>query len=152
MQEKIIEIIVYLINEMRHNKRLGEIDLRALADRGYTQTEISAAFSWLFDKINFGENVFIEEESNSPHSHRILHEVEKMIISPEAYGYLIQLREIGLIDEADIELIIDRIMVAGFSKVTVEDMKTVVAAVMFDFDDSDRIGSRLMLSSRDTIN
>jgi len=43
-------------------------------------------------------------------------------------------------------------MVAGFSKVTVEDMKTVVAAVMFDFDDSDRIGSRLMLSSRDTIN
>lgn len=152
MQEKIIEIIVYVINEMRHNKRLGEIDLRTLADRGYSQTEISTAFSWLFDKINFGENIFVEEQPNSPRSHRFLHEVEKMVISAEAYGYLIQLREIGLIDEADIETVIDRIMASGFAKVTLEEMKSVVATVMFDFDDSERIGSRLMLNSRDTIN
>jgi uncharacterized protein Smg (DUF494 family) len=137
---------------MRQNSRVGEIDLRVLADRGYTQTEISTAFSWLFDKINLGEHIFLEEDATSSHSHRILHEVEKMVISPEAYGYLIQLREIGLVDEADIELIIDRVMISGFSKVSVDDMKTVVATVMFDFEDSERIGSRLMLNSRDTIN
>jgi uncharacterized protein Smg (DUF494 family) len=152
MQEKIVEIIVYLISEMRNNKQLGEIDLNSLVDRGYTQTEISTAFSWLFDKINIGENVIVDSEPGTPHSHRVLHDAERMIIAPEGYGYLIQLRELGLIDEVDIEMAIDRVMMAGFTRVGVQEMKSVIASVLFDFDDSDRVGSRLMLNSKDTIN
>lgn len=151
MQEKIIEIIVYLINEMRLNKRLGEIDLRVLSDRGYTQNEISTAFSWLFDKINMGENILVDEEPTSPHSYRILHEAERTVMTPEAQGYLIQLRELRLLDDTMVEMIIDRIMMAGFSKVSLSEMKMMAASLLFDYDDSERIGSRLMLNSKDTI-
>ena len=151
MQEKIIEIIVYLIHEMRHDKRLGEIDLRILLDRGYTDNEISTAFSWLFDKISLGENLLVDEKRTSPHSHRVLHDVERAVIAPEALGYMIELRELGLLDEMEVELAIDRIMMAGFSSVGLAEMKSIVASIMFDYDDSNRTGSRLMLNSQDTI-
>lgn len=151
MQEKIIEIIVYLINEMRSHKRLGDIDLRVLADRGYTENEISTAFSWLFDKINMGENILIDEEPNTPHSHRVLHDAERSVITPDAHGYLIQLRELGLLDDATIEIIIDRIMMAGFNRIGSAEMKMLIASILFDYDDSTRVGSRLMLNSKDTI-
>ncbi|MDH7514452.1 MAG: DUF494 family protein [Bacteroidota bacterium] len=151
MQEKIIDIIVYLIHEMRDDKRLGEIDLSALADRGYTQNEISTAFSWLLDKINLGENILTDEKGAGTHSHRILHESERSVITPEAHGYLIQLRELGLLDDMDVELAIDRIMMAGFRRVGVPEIKTIAASILFDYDDSDRSGSRLMLNSKDTI-
>ncbi|MBI5646746.1 MAG: DUF494 family protein [Ignavibacteriae bacterium] len=151
MQEKIIEIIVYLIHEMRHDKRLGEIDLRILSDRGYTDNEISTAFSWLFDKITLGENVLAEETRTSPHSHRVLHEAERNVITPDGYGYLIQLRELGLLDDMEMELAIDRIMMAGFTAVGLAEMKSIVASIIFDYDDSNRMGSRLMLNSQDTI-
>jgi uncharacterized protein Smg (DUF494 family) len=152
MQEKIIEIIVYLVHEMRHDKRLGEIDLRALTDRGYTENEIGTAFSWLFDKINMGESILADEQQVSPRSHRILHDAERAVISPEAYGYLIQLRHLGLLDNLGIEEAIDKIMMAGFQAVSMADMKSIVASILFDFDDSNRVGSRLMLNSKDTIN
>ena len=151
MQERIVEIIVYLIHEMRDDKRLGEIDLRALSDRGYTQNEISTAFSWLFDKINLGDSILPAGNRSLPHSHRVLHETERSVITPESYGYLIELRELGLLDDMDIELAIDRIMMAGFSDVGIAEMKSVIASIIFDYDDSNRIGSRLMLNSKDTI-
>ena len=151
MQERIVEIIVYLIHEIRNDKRLGEIDLHILSDRGYTQNEISTAFSWLFDKINLGETI-IKESSNPAHrSFRVLHDAERSVISPEAYGYLIQLRELGLLDDFEIELAIDRIMMAGFGRVNVEEIKSIAAPLIFDFDDSNRVGSRLMLNTKDTI-
>jgi uncharacterized protein Smg (DUF494 family) len=151
MQEKIVEIIVYLIHEMRHDKRLGEIDLRVLADRGYTDNEISTAFSWLFDKINLGENLLTDGRRTQTHSHRILHDAERAVITPEAHGYLIQLRELGLLDDMEVELAIDRIMMAGFGSVGLQEIKSIAASIMFDYDDSARIGSRLMLNSKDTI-
>lgn len=151
MQERIVEIIVYLIHEMQTDKRLGEIDLRVLSDKGYTQNEISTAFSWLFDKIHLGDNILSEGSRRLPHSHRVLHESERSVITPEAHGYLLQLRELRLLDDMDIELAIDRIMMAGFGSVGIDEMKSVIASIIFDYDDSNRIGSRLMLNSKDTI-
>ena len=151
MQERIVEIIVFLIHEMRGEKRLGEIDLRALSDKGYTQNEISTAFSWLFDKINLGDNILPERARNLPHSHRVLHDTERGVIPAESFGYLIELRELGLLDDMDIEVVIDRIMMAGYGSVGIVEMKSVIASILFDYDDSNRIGSRLMLNSKDTI-
>ncbi len=155
MQEKIIEIIVYLVNEMRREKRLGEIDLSPLKDVGYTDNEITSAFSWLLDKLEVGESLSHELPtrlaSGSPHSHRVLHEGERAVISPDAFGFLIQLQELGMLGDMELELIIDRVMMAGYAHVGVSEIKTIAASIMFDLDDPSRSGSRIMLSSGDTI-
>lgn len=152
MQEKIVEIILHLITDIRNQKNVEESVIKKLVDKGYTQTEISAAFSWIYDKIQFGESILSDTSQNTPtHSHRVFHEAEKLIFTPESRGYLIQCFELGLIDEWDIEFIIDRAVFSGFSKIGLDEIKSFVASAVFNYDDSDRIGSRIMLSSKDTI-
>jgi uncharacterized protein Smg (DUF494 family) len=152
MQEKIVEIILHLITGIRDHKNVEESVIKKLVDKGYTQTEISAAFSWIYDKIQFGESILADtNQKAASHSYRVFHEAEKMVFTPEARGYLIQCYELGLIDEWDIEFIIDRSTFSGFSKIGLDEIKSFVASAVFNYDDSDRIGSRLMLSSKDTI-
>lgn len=152
MQEKIVEILIYLIGELRKNTPIGDIDLTVLSQRGYTTTEISTAFNWLFEKISHGENLITDTAETSPHSHRVLHEAERSVISADAYGYLIQLRELGLITEMDIEVLIDRVMMSGYMMVEIEEIKSLVAALMVENDDSFNTGSRTMLNGKDIIN
>ncbi len=151
MQEKIVEIIVYIIKEMRANKELGEINLNELAEYGYTETEISTALSWVIDKISIGESVFRAEDTDARFSHRIFHEAEKMVIDSESQGYMLLLREIGLLTDLDMELIIERVMLSGFQKADLRNIKTIIATVMFDRDGGNTPGSRFMLTSHDTI-
>lgn len=152
MQEKIVEILIYLIGELRKNVPVADIDLSILSQRGYSSSEISTAFNWLFEKISGGENLITETSPTSPHSHRVLHDAERMVISSDAYGYLIQLRELGLITDMDIEVVIDRIMMSGYISVDVSEMKSIAATYLAESDDSFNSGSRTMLNSNDTIN
>ncbi len=152
MQEKIVEILVYLIGELRNNIPINDIDLSVLSKKGYSTTEISTAFNWLFEKIADGENIITDTAPSSPHSHRVLHDVERAVINAEAYGYMIQLRELGLITDMDIEVLIDRIMMSGYGSVELNEVKTMVAQLMAESDDSFNTGSRTMLGGKDTIN
>ncbi|MEW6061914.1 MAG: DUF494 family protein [Bacteroidota bacterium] len=152
MQEKIVEILIYLISELRKNVPMSDIDLTVLSQRGYSTTEISTAFNWLFEKISDGATLITDTAPSSPHSHRVLHDVERMVITSDAYGYLIQLRELGLISDMDIEVIIDRIMMSGYISVDSNEMKSIAATYLAEADDSFNGGSRTMLNSKDTIN
>lgn len=151
MQEKIVEILVYLISELRKNTPIGDIDLSILSQRGYSTTEISTAFNWLFEKVNHGDAIITDTAPSSPHSHRVLHEAERLVISSEAYGYLIQLRELGLINDLDIEVLIDRVMMSGYATVSIEEIKLLVVSLLMENDDSMNFGSRKMLHGNDTI-
>jgi Smg protein len=151
MQERIIEIIVYLVNEMRNNKSLGEIDLKVLEEGGYTQAEISSAFSWLFDQLAVSNEILPYVERQVERSYRILHEVERMVIAPEAQGYLIQLRELGIISDGMLEAVIDRAMMSGYTKIGLEETRAIVASLVFEKGDQKRIGNRMISPSSDTI-
>ncbi len=152
MQEKIVEILVYLIGELRNNIPINDIDLSVLSQKGYSTTEISTAFNWLYEKISDGENIITDTARSSPHSHRVLHDVERSVIQADAYGYLIQLRELGIITEMDIEVVIDRIMMSGYASVDTAEVKSIVAQLMAENDDSFQTGSRTMLGGKDTVN
>jgi uncharacterized protein Smg (DUF494 family) len=88
----------------------------------------------------------------TPHSHRVFHEVEKNVLSPEAQGYLMQLRELGLVSDLDIETIIDRVMVSGYSRVNLEDMKSFVAGYVLDSDEDINSKGWITPDSNDTVN
>lgn len=165
-RERVIEIIVFLLAEIRLNKQLADIDLKPLTKQGFSQSEISTAFSWLFDKIAASSmeqapvvlaTTFTPEgnvetsRSYADGPYRVYHEAERNIIAVEAQGYLLQLRELGLLSDNELEMVIDRIMMSGVPAVTLLEMKELVAAMVFDFDDSTRMGSRLMLNASDRI-
>ena len=147
MQERIVEIILYLVSELHTKKALTDIDVSSLTRDGYTQSEISSAFSWIFDRISAGHPVLARSEAKHS-SHRHLNKAELMVITTAAYGYLLQCQQLELISGADIESIIEKIMLAGFTSVGLPEMKSFVAGFLFDLDNS---GSQIALGSNDTI-
>jgi uncharacterized protein Smg (DUF494 family) len=133
MQERIVEIILYLVNELKSNKRLSDVDVSSLERDGYTPSEISSAFSWLFERISVGQALMTPTAGDRA-SHRLLNDAEKNVINPQASGYLMQCQQLGIISNVDIEAIIERIMVAGFATVGLTEIKSFVASYLFDVD------------------
>jgi uncharacterized protein Smg (DUF494 family) len=139
MNERVMEIIVYIVNEMRSNQLFedsNEFKLlsQKLEDSGYSQSEISYAFSWVLEKVN-AELTPEEQDVQSPQTHRMLHDFEKLAISTHAYGYLIQLRELGLIDEMEMEQVIEKALLSENNPVNVHEMKQIVSQTLFKSDE-----------------
>lgn len=136
MQERIIEIIVYLMEEFQQTHSSEDYsDLsKELISRGYTESEINLAFSWIFNHLQDTNTELSQEFNYAPGSNRILHDVEKIIISSEAYGYLLQLKHLGILSDYDLETVIDRSMALGTSDITVDDIKSITASLLFGSD------------------
>ena len=135
MNERLVEILIYIMSEMRRDRGASRnLDLlsKNLLDEGYSESEISSAFTWLLDKLdNEPEEILEKREAALNGSFRHLHEIERSIISVEAYGYLIQIKELDLINEIDVEQIIERALMLGLPRVGLQDIKSIVAAQLF---------------------
>jgi uncharacterized protein Smg (DUF494 family) len=150
MHERIVEIILFLVNELKSNRQLSEVDVSLLSQNGYTQSEISTAFSWIFERMSVGEPQFAPGKPAET-SHRMLNDAEKLVIQPDAFGYLLQCHQLGLITNNDIELVIERIMAAGFSSVGINEMKSFVAGLLFGLDNPSNGTGNIVLGNNDTI-
>ncbi len=156
MNERVVEILVYLMSQIRENSgAIERIDgmSKELLNQGYTENEINAAFSWLFEKIQMDqEKVFGESQSSIQSAFRVLHEAEKIVIRPEAHGYLIQLKELGIISQSDMEQAIERAMMLGVNDVSAEDIKSIVVALLFSSDElEDQLLGRTILGKNNIV-
>lgn len=151
MKEKVFEILVYLMSEIQDNKALHEIDLDELETQGYTQSEISAAFSWIVEHVPTQEDGRIPLEGTGQGSRRILHNAEKLMLTTESQGYLIQLTELGLLDDAGLESVIDRAMATGQDRLTVPELRRIAESVVFGVEHRGAGSGLTMLDPGDTI-
>ncbi|MCX6164171.1 MAG: DUF494 family protein [Ignavibacteriae bacterium] len=151
MQDKVIEIIVYILSEIKEIKQLNEIDVNSLSDKGYSDTEINTAFAWIFSKLDEGELIFKDENENTK-SHRMFNLVENKIFTVDAKGYLLLLRELGLLNDLDIDLVIERVLLSGFQKIDISELKKFIASFILNSDSKSDILSRMILQNNDTIN
>lgn len=136
MQERIIEIIVYLLEEFQQqqsNENYNDLS-KQLISLGYTENEINLAFSWVFNHLQNKSDVANEQFKYASDSNRVLHDVEKLVISAEAYGYLLQLRYLSLISDYDMETVIERSLTIGTSTISIEDIKSIAATIIFGSD------------------
>lgn len=132
MNNRVVDILVYIVNEIKAKK--GYVDnidriARDLVNKGYTEGEINNALSWLIGSV----------KANDIHSHstfRILHQTEKAVITPQAFGYIIQLKELGLINSSEMEEIIEECMI-GTKPVTLDEVKSIAASLVFEDGESE---------------
>jgi uncharacterized protein Smg (DUF494 family) len=143
MKERVVEILVFLMTELRDDKQLHDIDLAPLRDRGYTTSEISAAFSWLYETMGAGgaESTSLARAARGSRS----------VLSLEAQGYIIQLVELGLLDDRDMETVIERAIGTGYAGLSVQEVKEIVAAVLSSRERPGSAGGHSMLNNEDTI-
>ncbi len=153
MHEKIVEILIYVLNEVRKtNKPIGEIDFKALERKGYTQSEISTAISWLYERLVPEREVAEHKKEFRPPSFRVLHPAERYILSQDAYGYLIQLHELNILSDQELELVIERAMLSGYEQITSAEIQSMVSSILFTSVESfDQRRGQIMFSASDTI-
>ncbi|MGB9696643.1 MAG: DUF494 family protein [Ignavibacteria bacterium] len=149
MNSKIIELVVFLINQIRSNKELSEIDVALLREEGYTINEINSAIAWVFSKLDTGELLFRDELSLS-NSKRFFDCDEKRLLSVESQGYLLMLLESGIITELELDIIIERIRFSGMENLTLDNTKIFVLPIIFNRINSD-ILEYLALDNNKTI-
>lgn len=142
MQDKILEIVVYLMNRLTdHQGSLSNFDEMSadLRSMGFTDTEISSAYNWLLkhfedypDSFSYAHNKKISSSAV-----RILSEMERNVISPEAYGYLLQLRHLDLLTTEQLEMILDRCALFVNEPIGLNEIKLLASVAMFDSGSSE---------------
>jgi uncharacterized protein Smg (DUF494 family) len=151
MQDKVIEIIVYILSEIKEIKQISEIDVNSLMNKGYSDTEINTAFAWIFSKLDEGELIF-ESDTVKSKSHRMFNSVEDKIFSVDAKGYFLLLRELGLLNDLDIDLVIERVLLSGYQRINILDLKKFISSFIFSSENKSDVLSRMIMQNNDTIN
>ena len=141
MQDRILEIVVYLMNQLsEHQEALGNIDEMSadLRSMGFTDTEISSAYNWLLQHFeDYPDSFSFTEKEISPKSVRVLSENERKIIAPEAYGYLLQLRHLRLLTTEQLEMILDRCALFASDPIDLNEIKILASTALFDTGSTD---------------
>jgi uncharacterized protein Smg (DUF494 family) len=152
MFERILEILSRMISQMDRNDSSVNIDVEELKELGYTQSEISTAFSWLADRVDIStEKEYIDNSLGGSNSFRILHEGELGLFSPDAWGKLINLNAIGLLTNKDIEKIIERVIMAGKFSISEAHVASMVSEILMQSPEPYDKNIRTSLSGDDTI-
>ncbi|MEX0686072.1 MAG: DUF494 family protein [Balneolales bacterium] len=152
MQNNVIDLIIFLVRRIRIGDKLNEVKLDAL--QGYDNAEISAAWSWVLQKQHSGELKYPKKDkikSSRPKAHRVLHYAERMMITKEAYGYLLELNDMGLIGHSVMEKIIEQAMLHSTEQITLAKAKEMVVKIIFANDDSSH-RKTMFLKGNESIN
>ncbi len=150
MFERIVEIIMLVMSESK-GKDLMNIDYQKLQVLGYSHSEISTALNWLADMAINPPSLDYSKPKHKQ-SFRILHQSEQDIFTPEAWGEIIQMNNLGIINNEATEMLIDRAVYNGVTKVDTKMVKTFVAYLLFNPTSSNYGNGRVMLRGDDTIN
>ena len=133
--QRVVGLAMHLLREIRA-QRLALDDIEELSDelrgQGYSDSEINAAFDWVYDRVD-GVNpseVIYRADANRK-SYRVLHPAERAVITPAAYGQLIEMRDLGMLDLEDFERIIDRALAIG-GPMSAEDLRTLIHSYLFE--------------------
>jgi len=148
--ERIMEIIAWVVGAFTQGTPINKVDTTELSAQGYTDSEISAALSWILER---GERALTHKGDINTESFRILHGLEWETISTDAWGLLLSYRNLGLLSNEDVEQIIERAMIlSGEAAVDLEEIRAIIAVYVMNigFDMTD--GSRSLLSGNESIN
>ncbi|OQY28841.1 MAG: hypothetical protein B6244_06005 [Candidatus Cloacimonetes bacterium 4572_55] len=146
MDHRVIDILVYLANQLREvsienlsgaDQDDMEMLISSLQKEGYSPAEIDSALNWFFENEEKRSQLYDPRIHVQPtKTIRILHPIEKIIIKPEAYGFLLQAHQLGLIRDEQLELIIERALLTGW-EVDLNIIKALTSFIIFSYASKD---------------
>ena len=140
-EETCLEIVLFLAERFSQSyPQKWELDETSefLQDLGYEKSEIKRAISWFFlqaepDNIESMLTVF----RRSSLGFRVLSPQEMGRITPEAPGYLIELRRLGMIYDAILENNIEDSVAIGEEIIDRDDLVQIVNQMIHGIEDED---------------
>ncbi len=133
MGNRVLEIVVFLMSQLKEQQ--GQIDniddvSSYLKSHGFTENEINSAYTWVLDQLQ-ADSTFLVDVVQSEYSTRVFSDQDRRFFSTEAIGYLIQLRHLGLLNDSQIELILERGSLLGQLSIALDQVKMIVGTMLF---------------------
>jgi Smg protein len=139
MKESVLDILIYLFE----NYFDAEIELAPEADRdtlkdeleraGFSEREVGRALEWLeqlcADPERAGAHARFEQVSSR--AMRVFDTREQARLDTDCRGYILYLESIGIVNAAQRELVIDRLLALDARQIDIEQVKWVVLMVLF---------------------
>jgi len=149
MQTNVIDIILFMVRMLRLGHTLTDINQEKQLHL-YSQAEVSAAYSWILQKMKDGADRFSTKKT--PESMRVLHQAERMMITKEAQGFLMDLYGNGVLNYEQLEQIIEVSMMGTFEKTDLEKIKKLVSQLLFGDDTIRKSATVVYLSGNESVN
>jgi len=134
MGDRVLEIVVHLMDHLRDNHgQISDMDLifSDLKGLGYTDNEISSAYCWVMDRFNGPDEAYFSDFPQKHSSSRILTNYERHQLSPEAYGFLIKLTHLDLLDDEQFEMVIERSSLFAPKPISLDQIKLITSSIVF---------------------
>ena len=135
MKEDVLDVLMYLFENYMDDETAMEADpdtlKTQLREAGFLNTEINKAFTWLEDL-----SVLQEDTKTRPvysgQSIRVFSPTEQEKLDVECRGFLMFLEQMGVLNNASREMVIDRIMALESIDIDLDQVKWVVLMVLFN--------------------
>ncbi len=133
MKETVLDVLMYLIDVMVDGEEEYEPDRYALREElqcaGFGEWEIDRALDWL-DGLN---SVGIDDVTHASmhESIRVYDGFEQDRLDTSCRGYLLHLEQMGILSQAQRELVIDRLLALHSDEIESDQVKWVVMMVLF---------------------
>jgi uncharacterized protein Smg (DUF494 family) len=134
VRDRILEIVVFMIDNLGGEQMppADIVDLLAtLETMGYSEGEISTAYFWFLERFNNGPEHYYSKFPERQLANRVLTEAERARFSTEAYGFLIKLLGMAIVDNEQFESVLDRAGFLSSHPMSLEQAKTLVSSVIF---------------------
>lgn len=135
MNDKVIEILIHLLGHLKDHdmdaESLNEFS-DGLVTRGYDEREVIEAIQWFLDKLNSRTVLSTDIMEQQTNAVRVLHEYERMNIAPSTFGYLLRLKNLGVVTGAQMERILDYFLIAGHREQHESEINEIVAEIIFE--------------------
>jgi uncharacterized protein Smg (DUF494 family) len=133
LADRILEILTQILSlleaEGTRSQDLSSLT-KSLLEEGYTAGEITTAFMRLLRPF---EVSWVDDRTRPPGKklpHRILSNTERYEVSTEAYGFLMTLREQGIVDDLQTEEILQRVALSTNEPAGLEEIREAAVLVL----------------------
>ena len=134
MKETILDVLLYLFEHYFYEDPDAVRDRDSLQNgllqAGFAPTEINKAFDWL-DELSRQRPVAAEPRAID-RPVRLYVEQELTKLDRETIGFLMFLEQQGILDAAQREIVLDRVMALDQEEIDIDDLKWVVLMVLFN--------------------
>ena len=134
MKETILDVVLYLFEHYFYEDPDAVRDRDSLQNgllqAGFAPTEINKAFDWLDELARQRPVVSSPRDTAGPV--RLYVEAELAKLDRETLGFLMFLEQQGILDAAQRELVLDRVMALDQEEIDLDDLKWVVLMVLFN--------------------
>lgn len=135
MKENVLDVLMYLFeNYLDEDDEDSGTDRESLTveleQAGFPKAEINKAFDWLENLASNPPDT--ETRCNRPDAFRVYAPAETERLSMECRGFLQYLENIGILEAAQREVVIDRIMALDGDEIDLEQVKWITLMVLFN--------------------